>query len=124
MSTIAFIGLGAMGGPMALNLMAAGHVLRVWNRSAAKTAAARDAGATVCASVADAVQGAQFVVSMVADVFDEAELLIPHECVAPIRMFEQGGVRTTRVALRRPPRRFRLLAGEGPCEFVHKGPAS
>ena len=46
MSTIAFIGLGAMGGPMALNLMAAGHSLRVWNRSTAKTAAACDAGAT------------------------------------------------------------------------------
>ena len=67
MSTIAFIGLGAMGGPMALNLIAAGHTLRVWNRSAAKTAAACNAGATACASVADAVQGAQFVVSMVAD---------------------------------------------------------
>ena len=67
MSTIAFIGLGAMGGPMALNLMAAGHSLRVWNRSTAKTAAACDAGATACASVAEAVQGAQFVVSMVAD---------------------------------------------------------
>ena len=67
MSTIAFIGLGAMGGPMALNLIAAGHALRVWNRSAAKTAAAREAGATVCSSVAEAVQGAQFVVSMVAD---------------------------------------------------------
>lgn len=68
MSTIAFIGLGAMGGPMALNLMAAGHSLRVWNRSTAKTRpAACDAGATACASVAEAVQGAQFVVSMVAD---------------------------------------------------------
>ena len=67
MSTIAFIGLGAMGGPMALNLIAAGHALRVWNRSAAKTAAAGEAGATVCSSVAEAVQGAQFVVSMVAD---------------------------------------------------------
>ena len=76
MSTIAFIGLGAMGGPMALNLMAAGHVLRVWNRSAAKTAAARDAGATVCASVADAVQGAQFVVSMVADDSATRELML------------------------------------------------
>ena len=52
---------------MALNLIAAGHTLRVWNRSAAKTAAACNAGATACASVADAVQGAQFVVSMVAD---------------------------------------------------------
>ena len=67
MSTIAFIGVGAMGGPMALNLLAAGHQLRVWNRSAAKTAAAAGQGAVVCASVAEVVQGAEVVVSMVAD---------------------------------------------------------
>jgi len=81
MSTIAFIGLGAMGGPMALNLMAAGHKLRVWNRSAAKTAAARDAGATVCASVAQAVQGAEFVVSMVADDRATREVMLGAEGV-------------------------------------------
>jgi len=67
MSTIAFIGLGAMGAHMAQNLLSAGHTLRVWNRSPGKTEAARAAGATVCASIAEAVAGANFVVSMVAD---------------------------------------------------------
>ena len=36
MSTVAFIGLGAMGSRMAMNLHAAGHKLRVFNRDRAK----------------------------------------------------------------------------------------
>jgi 3-hydroxyisobutyrate dehydrogenase-like beta-hydroxyacid dehydrogenase len=66
-SVIAFIGLGAMGGPMAANLIAAGHALRVWNRSPARAQPLVAAGATACPSIAEAVRGAQFVVSMVAD---------------------------------------------------------
>lgn len=67
MSVIAFIGLGAMGGPMAANLLAAGHALRVWNRSPDKARSLVAAGATACQGIAEAVRGAQFVVSMVAD---------------------------------------------------------
>ena len=37
MSTVAFIGLGAMGSRMAANLLGAGFKLRVWNRDQAKT---------------------------------------------------------------------------------------
>ncbi len=67
MTTVAFIGLGAMGAPMASNLIDAGFALRVYNRNAGKAAALAEKGATVCGSPAEAVQGAQFVVSMVAD---------------------------------------------------------
>lgn len=67
MSVIAFIGLGAMGGPMAANLLAAGHALRVWNRSPDRARSLVAAGATACQGIAEAVRGAQFVVSMVAD---------------------------------------------------------
>jgi 3-hydroxyisobutyrate dehydrogenase len=67
MTTVAFVGLGAMGSRMALNLIAAGFALRVYNRDRAKTAAAAAQGATVCASPADAARGAQFVCSIVAD---------------------------------------------------------
>ena len=67
MTTIAFIGLGAMGAAMAANLQAGGFALRVWNRSPARAAPFRDAGATVCATPAEAARGAAFVVSMVAD---------------------------------------------------------
>ncbi|MCX7961878.1 MAG: NAD(P)-dependent oxidoreductase [Burkholderiales bacterium] len=67
MSTIAFLGLGAMGSRMATNLLAAGHRLRVWNRDRTKAVAFGEKGAVVCASPADAVRGAEFVVSIVAD---------------------------------------------------------
>lgn len=64
MANVAFIGLGNMGGPMALNLIKAGNALSVYDLSAAALAAARDAGATVAASPAAAVVGADVVVSM------------------------------------------------------------
>lgn len=67
MTTIAFIGLGAMGSRMAANLLAAGHALRVWNRDRAKTRDAVAKGAVACDSPADAAKGAAFVVSIVAD---------------------------------------------------------
>jgi 3-hydroxyisobutyrate dehydrogenase len=67
MTTVAFIGLGAMGSRMAMNLHQAGFKLRVWNRDKAKTKPLADKGAYVAASPADAAKGAEFVVSIVAD---------------------------------------------------------
>ena len=63
-SSIALIGIGLMGRPMALRLLQAGYQVRAWNRTAAKAAALSDAGAHPCASVADAVHGAGIVISM------------------------------------------------------------
>lgn len=64
MSKIAFIGLGNMGGPMAANLLKAGHELRVFDlvRSALDTAHA--AGAQVASSASDTLHGAEVVISM------------------------------------------------------------
>ncbi len=62
--TCVFIGIGLMGRPMALRLLQAGYQVRVWNRTEAKAAALRDAGAQPCTSVADAVRGADIVISM------------------------------------------------------------
>ena len=70
MTTVAFLGLGAMGAPMADNLLAAGFALRVWNRTRSRAEPFAARGAVVCATPAEAVRGATFVVSMVAD--DEA----------------------------------------------------
>lgn len=67
MTTVAFVGLGAMGGRMAANLMQAGFTLRLYNRDRAKTAALAAKGATVADSPAAAAKGAEFVVSIVAD---------------------------------------------------------
>lgn len=64
MSRIAFIGLGNMGGPMAQNLIRAGHDLAVFDLVPAAVKAAVDAGARAAGSAADAVKGAEFVISM------------------------------------------------------------
>lgn len=55
---LAFVGMGLMGLPMAMRLLAAGHRVRVWNRTAAKCAPAVEAGAVLAASAADAARGA------------------------------------------------------------------
>jgi len=67
MSTVAFIGLGAMGSRMAMNLHAAGHKLRVFNRDKAKAKPFSDKGVEVFDSPAAAVKGAEFVCSIVSD---------------------------------------------------------
>jgi len=67
MSTIGFVGLGAMGSRMALNLHAAGHRLRAWNRDAAKARPLAEQGIEIADSPAAAAREAEFVVSMVAD---------------------------------------------------------
>ncbi|MBI0538213.1 NAD(P)-dependent oxidoreductase [Roseomonas sp. KE2513] len=61
---IAFLGLGLMGAPMVGNLLAAGHALTVWNRSPDKAAALVQAGAAAAASPAEAVTGAELVITM------------------------------------------------------------
>ena len=67
MSTVAFIGLGAMGSRMAMNLHAAGHRLRVYNRDKAKTKPFAEKGIEVCDSPAAAAKGAEFICSIVSD---------------------------------------------------------
>jgi 3-hydroxyisobutyrate dehydrogenase len=64
MAAIAFIGLGNMGGGMAANLAKAGHQVRAFDLSADALAAARDAGCTPCATVAEAVAGVDALVTM------------------------------------------------------------
>jgi len=63
MSTIAFLGLGHMGGPMAANLAAAGHTVRGFDPVAALKSAAVEKGAQVFDSGAEAVAGADVVMT-------------------------------------------------------------
>ena len=64
MTTIAFIGLGNMGGPMAINLQKAGHAVRAFDLSKEAVAKVVAEGATAAFSAQDAVQGAKVVVTM------------------------------------------------------------
>jgi 3-hydroxyisobutyrate dehydrogenase-like beta-hydroxyacid dehydrogenase len=64
---IGFIGLGGMGRAMAQNILAAGHELTVYNRTLARAEPLREAGARVAETPAEAAQGNQAVVTMLAD---------------------------------------------------------
>jgi 3-hydroxyisobutyrate dehydrogenase len=61
---IAFIGLGNMGGGMAANLVKAGHLVHAYDLSADALARAEAAGCIAFNAIADAVAGAEAVVSM------------------------------------------------------------
>ncbi|MEE4192617.1 MAG: 3-hydroxyisobutyrate dehydrogenase [Halieaceae bacterium] len=64
MATVAFIGLGNMGGPMAKNLVAAGHTVTVFDLVPEACADLQSAGARVADSAADAVAGVDYVITM------------------------------------------------------------
>ncbi|CCF69378.1 putative 3-hydroxyisobutyrate dehydrogenase [Xanthomonas citri pv. punicae str. LMG 859] len=64
MSKIAFIGLGNMGGPMAANLIKAGHQLRVFDLAPAALDAASAAGAHAASSAQDTLVDIEVVISM------------------------------------------------------------
>ncbi|HLY63417.1 MAG TPA: NAD(P)-dependent oxidoreductase [Terriglobia bacterium] len=73
---IAFIGLGIMGQPMALNLINAGHHLTVYNRTQDKTSTLAQAGARVAASPAEAVRDAEIIWSIVSDTAAMEEVVL------------------------------------------------
>ena len=61
---IAFIGLGIMGKPMAKNLLKAGHQLRVYDRRQETLDEMATAGATICGSSVETVEGVDLVLTM------------------------------------------------------------
>jgi len=64
---VGYIGLGIMGGGMARNLIKKGHTVTVWNRSEARAAPLREAGATVAESPRALATGAEVVCTCVSD---------------------------------------------------------
>ena len=76
LDTLAFIGLGAMGGAMCGHLHRAGYTLRVYARDPAKRERARASGMHVCDSPAEAARGAAFVFSNVTSTPDVGQVLL------------------------------------------------
>jgi 3-hydroxyisobutyrate dehydrogenase len=72
--TVALLGTGTMGAPMARNIAAAGIPIRVWNRSRDKAEALADV-ATVTDTVAEAVEGADVVMTLLWDADGVAETM-------------------------------------------------
>jgi 3-hydroxyisobutyrate dehydrogenase len=65
--TVAFLGLGLMGRPMASNLARAGTELVVWNRSPERTTPLAELGASVADSAGQAIRQAEVVLLMLSD---------------------------------------------------------
>src|ERR671913_1140371 len=103
---LGFIGLGAMGTPMARNLLEAGHELAVWNRSPKRVDPLMEAGARRADSPADAASGTQATMLMVTSAEAVHEVLFGDKGVvqglpagaAVINMGTIGAVATTRIA--------------------------
>lgn len=67
MATIGFVGTGIMGMPMALNLLKAGHQVKVWNRTASKADSLKQAGAEVCSQLEQVGKDVEFLICMLSD---------------------------------------------------------
>ncbi len=72
---IAFIGMGIMGRPMAINLKKAGHTVFVHGRRPESMTPPLDAGCAGCASIAEAAAQADIIIIMVSDTPDVEQVL-------------------------------------------------
>src|SRR4051794_16212946 len=81
MTSIAFIGLGIMGSPMAVHLQDAGHDVVGYNLHPDKTQPLVQAGGTAATSIAEAVRDAQVVAVMVPDSPDVQDVLLGEDGV-------------------------------------------
>ncbi len=91
---IGFIGLGIMGAPMALHLVAAGHALFVHTRGKLPASVAASS-ATLCASAAEVTQHAEVIFTMVPDTPDVEAVLFGPNGIAAALQAGSGGARKT-----------------------------
>ncbi|OKI11931.1 oxidoreductase [Streptomyces sp. CB03911] len=96
--TVGFVGLGAMGRGMAASLLAAGHPVRVWNRSPGPVEELVAKGATAAAGLAE-VYDSEAVVSMLPDDRTVEALLLDGALLAGARAGVHVNMATVSVAL-------------------------
>jgi 3-hydroxyisobutyrate dehydrogenase len=90
--TVAVLGTGVMGGPMARNIARAGLAVRAWNRTIDRARDLEGDGATVVERPEDAVDGADVALTMLADApatLDVAEAILP--ALGPDAIWLQAG---------------------------------
>lgn len=82
-NTVAFLGLGVMGGAMSANLARRGYGVKAWNRTPNRPGVevAQAGGATVVSSIREAVRDAEVVFTCVGDVPDVEEVILGSEGV-------------------------------------------
>lgn len=103
--TIGFVGLGAMGLPMALNLRKAGFAVRGFDLNPAARAALAAAGGTIAASAAEAAGGLDVLVLMVVNAAQVEAVLFEDGAAAALA---EGG--TVIVMATCPPRAVAAIA--------------
>lgn len=86
---IAFIGLGTMGLPMASNLLKAGYRVRAWNRSPGPASKLAEQGGTAAADPRTATEGADVLISMLADDAATRSAVIETQALSAL---EPGGI--------------------------------
>ena len=91
MANVGFIGLGIMGGPMALNLQKGGHQLFLHSRSGVKEKVLLDGGGTECASPAEVAKQAEFIITMLPNTPDVELVLFGEKGVAAGLTSHAGG---------------------------------
>jgi 3-hydroxyisobutyrate dehydrogenase len=84
MTAVALLGTGIMGAAMARNLLRHGFDLRVWNRTRSRAEPLAADGATVTGSPAEAVDGAEVVITMLKD--GEAVLSAMRDAASALRV--------------------------------------
>jgi 3-hydroxyisobutyrate dehydrogenase len=80
--TVAVLGTGTIGKPVARNLLRAGFPVLAWNRTREKAAPLADDGAVVAASPAEAVAGAEIVLTLLTDGDAVEEVMADHGAAA------------------------------------------
>jgi 3-hydroxyisobutyrate dehydrogenase len=115
--TIAMLGTGRMGAPMARNLLAASFPVRAWNRTFEKAAALGPAGAEATTTPSAATQAADVLITMLSDgQSTEQAMLGDHGALASLApgaiWIQMGTIGIAWTA------RLQSLAGEHGCAFV------
>jgi 3-hydroxyisobutyrate dehydrogenase len=90
--TVAFLGTGVMGAPMARNIARAGMTVRAWNRTIERARPLEEDGATIVERPEDAVAGADIAVTMLADAdatIEVAQAILP--ALGPDAIWVQAG---------------------------------
>ena len=79
---LGYLGIGLMGKPMVLRLLAAGHEVTVWNRSRDKLAPVLEKGAKAAGSPAEVARAAEIVMMCVTDQKAAEEVLFSSQGIA------------------------------------------
>lgn len=131
---VAFIGMGTMGAPMALNILKAGHEVTVHNRTREREISVAEAGAKRAASPREAAAGAEIIVTCVSDTPDAENVILGEDGVIEgagrgavvVDMSTISPTATGRMAEKLAEKRIRMIDApvSGGSEGAQKGTLS